>query len=107
MAKRKQRTIIPFTEEGMRTFKDVNEAVDYFEGNFNIEPRKTVSLFQNTFMISVGKISINVLPLQELNESEFQTKLGEIFKNLSADGLERIGNSFSEERKKWNNKFKD
>lgn len=107
MAKRKAKSIIPFTEEGMRKFKDVNDAVDYFESNFNIEPRKTVSLFQNTFMISVGKFSINVLPLQDLNESEFRTKLNEIFKNLTEDSLERIANSFNDERKKWFAKFKD
>ena len=106
MAKRKQKLIIPFTEEGMREFKSLKSATDYFGSNLNIDAREVAALFQNTFMISVNKFSINVLKLQELSEAGFRSRIKEIFPNFSADELERVGDSFVEERKKWLSKFK-
>ena len=105
MAKKKQKLIIPFTEIGMRSFKDVNDAVDYFKSNLQIDARETYILFQNSFNISVGKWSINVSNLQNLNETEFRNKLSELFKNQSGEVIDKLVPLFSEERKKWISKF--
>lgn len=105
MAKKKQKAIIPFTEIGIREFKNVNSAVDYFKSNLDIDARETYILFQNSFNISVGKWSINVSNLQNLNETEFRNKLSELFKNQSGEVIDKLVTLFSEERKKWISKF--
>jgi len=107
MAKKKQKLVIPFSEIGIRKFKNVNEAVDYFKSNLDIDARETYILFQNSFNISVGKWSINVSNLQDLNEAEFCNKLSEMFKNQSGEAIDKLVQLFSVERKEWMNKFKD
>jgi len=105
MAKRKQKVIIPFTEQGMRSFKNANSAVEYFTKNGNIPQNKIVALFQNAFMIVSGKYSVNVIDLQFLKDEEFRQNMIEIFKKEESETFERILNVFSENMKIWKEKF--
>lgn len=105
MAKKKQKVIIPFNEEGMRTFNDVRSAISYFTKNGNIPQNKIVALFQNAFMIVSGKYSVNVIDLQFLKDEEFRKNVIEIFKKEETEYFERTLNVFSENMKIWKEKF--
>lgn len=97
--------MIPFTEQGMRTFKDVRSAIEYFRKNGNFPQRRIVALFQSTFQIVSGKYSVNVLELQKSgsNVDEFLLKT---FKVKNEDRFKRTLELFNKEFQKWNEKFK-
>lgn len=106
MAKKKQTQIIPFTEEGMRTFTNVKSALNYFEKNGNVSRNKIISLFQNTFMIVSGKYSVNVIDLQNQKSESLKLKLVELFKNEPSDFIDKLTFNFENKLMIWKNKFK-
>lgn len=97
--------MIPFNEEGMRTFKDVRSAISYFTKNGNFPQRRIVVLFQSTFQIVSGKYSVNVLELQK-SGTEIDSYLLKAFKVKNEDKFKRTLELFHKEMDKWNNKFK-
>lgn len=98
--------MIPFTEQGMRTFKDVRSAIEYFRKNGNFPQKRIVALFQSTFQIVSGKYSVNVLELQK-SGTEIDSYLLKAFKVKNEDRFKRTLEVFRKEMDKWNNKFKD
>lgn len=97
--------MIPFNEKGMRTFKDVRSAIEYFRKNGNVPQRRIVALFQSTFQIVSGKYSVNVLELQK-SGSDITEFLFKTFKVKNEDAFKRTIQVFDKELKKWNEKFK-
>ena len=98
--------MIPFNEEGMRTFKDVKSAISYFTKNGNFPQRRIVALFQSTFQIVSGKYSVNVIDLQKMDSESMKMFLIKTFKVKNKEAFERTFKVFEKEMQKWNNKFK-
>jgi hypothetical protein len=106
MAKKKTKLMIPFNEEGMRTFKDVKTAIKYFTMNGSIPQQKIVALFQSTFQIVSGKYSVNVIDLQKMNAETMKVFLLNHFKVENEESFERTIQIFENEMVKWKDKFK-
>ncbi len=98
--------MIPFNEEGMRTFKDVKSAINYFKLNGNFPQRRIVALFQSTFQIVSGKYSVNVIDLQKMDSENLKMFLIKTFKVKNNEKFERTFQLFDKEMLKWKNKFK-
>jgi hypothetical protein len=107
MAIKKPTPIIPFNEEGIRTFKDVRSAIDYFTENGNVPQRRIVKLFQSTFQIVSGKYSLNVIELQKMDVDSLKIFLLKNFKIKNKEAFERIFQVFTNEMVKWKDKIKN
>jgi hypothetical protein len=106
MAKKRPTLMIPFNEEGMRTFKDVRSAISYFTKNGNVPQRRIVALFQSTFQIVSGKYSVNVIDLQKMDSESMKMFLIKNFKVKNNEAFERTFEVFAKGMDKWKNKFK-
>jgi hypothetical protein len=106
MAKKKPTLMIPFNEQGMRTFSDVRSAISYFTKNGNFPKRRIVALFQSTFQIVSGKHSVNVVALQRMNSESLDAFFIKTFQVKNAIKFERNMQNLHQEMDKWKNKFK-
>ncbi len=97
--------MIPFDEQGMRSFQNVKEAIKYFTENGKIPQKRIVALFQLTYQIVSGKYSMNVLPLTKLSVTERKMFLIKAFKITKNESFERIQIGLDKELEKWNVKF--
>jgi hypothetical protein len=87
--KRKQ---ITFDEQGMRSFKNVNDAIDHFIQH-GLDEVSIMRLFNQTFQLNVGVVSVNLSTIDKT------TDLKSIFG--TDDHVERFHELFAE----WKNKF--
>lgn len=62
MAKKQKQ--ITFDEHGMRSFKNVNDAIEYFTRN-GVDERSVTILFNQTYQLNVGVFWVNLLAIDK------------------------------------------
>ena len=90
MAKKQNK--IEFSEQGMRSFKNVTDAIDYFK-KFGHKERAITLLYNHAFQLKVGNVSVNLSGIDK------STELKAIFKAKELIDL------FHELHAKWKNRF--
>ena len=93
---------IPFTEQGMRKFSNVNSAYGYFTKETKVTHAKKaiVQLFQETFELQIGAVSLSM--------AYFGSSIDELFKFLDKKKLFQSDASKKAVEKayyEWVNKF--
>ena len=75
--------IIPFTESGMRSFGNVNEAVKYFRSQKPARSLKSIIwLWQQSFEVNAGNVSILVFDYKS-NPESFKKRVESLLKSKS------------------------
>lgn len=90
MAKKQNK--IEFSEQGMRSFKHVTDAIDYFK-QFGHKERAITLLYNQSFQLKVGNVSVNLSAIDK------STELKAIFKAKELIDLFHVLHA------KWKNRF--
>ena len=99
---------IAFTEIGMRQFSNVNDAYKYYSNEVSVKRsrRAVVELFQNTYELNIGPLSLNMAAF-DASPVEVK-KLLEGYKPLgSIKGQEKLKMSIETWKRKFDTKVAD